>query len=310
MAQSCFLSKDNPMSESVDVPQNETAPHDTSQPCRPRRRCHWKCGLIAGLILGSLAAVILLMVCRPQYKATATIQVRAARPNFLVDYPRISQYEYESFVNTQIALLRNPIVIDRALEQPEVARLPIVIQQRDKRGWLTQKLRAKHVGNSEIVHISIKTNSEDASEKIVNAVVDAYFQFIDEVARTTNVNLISSLRVEERRQRQLAQRLQENIRTKTREAANSEIVEAENEVDVAVELAQLKRTTEILDRIEGRIFDITAEQRAPGQISLLSRAVPSMLPSWKKAVAIAGMGFVVFFLLPLLCVACCRCCCR
>ena len=455
------------MSESTSSPQNEAVSQETSPLCPPRSRCRWKCGLISGLLLGSLAAVVLLVVCRPQYEATASIQIRSAKPDFLVDSPRMSQYEYSTFVNSQLALLRSSSVIDQALGRPEVFRLPIILKQKDKRGWLTRKLQVKHVSNSEIVHISIKTNSEDAPEKIINAVVDSYFNFIEDVVRQTNSTLITGLRVEERRQRQVAQQLQENIRSKTRNAAvkgtvagstrmslgleqgellvkeifladmkltvlraqrkaiiermeqpgivpismliqthpvlqtmteqrkvlyeqreeliqvyseddprimeivqqleriddriknffahndlesirepfriheevnlfqiNKEIrvqeivleeltnkyqyheqqiqsvEQAENVLDVSVELAHLERTNKTLDKIEERILAITTEQRAPGQITLLTRAVPSVKSSWGKAVAVAGIGFAVFFLLPLLCVACCRCCCR
>jgi hypothetical protein len=46
------------------------------------------------------------------------------------------------------------------------------------------------------------TDSEEASKYIVNAVVDAYFAFIREVARQTDHNMISNLQVERRRQLQ------------------------------------------------------------------------------------------------------------
>ena len=232
------------MSESMSSPQHEAAPQEPSQPCRSRSRCHWKHGVIAGLVLGSLAAVVLLVVCQPQYEATATIWIRA-KPEFLVHYPSMPQNEYETFVNTQLVLLRQPQVIDRMLKQPEVARLPIVIQQRDRRDWLTRKLQVKRVGNSEIVQISIKTNSEDASAKIVNLVVDAYFDYIAEFERERHNYLLFGLRAAERRQRQIAQEFQERIRTMTREASNPENAEAERVVDVSFELAQLERANKL-----------------------------------------------------------------
>jgi len=425
---------------------------------------------LAGLILGLLAVGIIYLVCPLQYEATAKIQVRSAAPQLLVaDTPRLTESEYDGFVNTQIALMRSSGVIDRVLEASEVARLPIVISQRGKREWLTRNLRIEHIKRSEIVSISIKTSSEDASEKIVNAVVDAYFTFIEEVSRATNLDLISNLRIEERRQRQLAQTLQESIREKTRQAAMQnavtgatgtegiiifaqsealvrEIVQAEtkltvqraqrraiverlesppimpigmviqshpelkslteqrevlaqqaeyltqtisnpdddprirdrnrqiertderikvivsrtdnnaletvqnhfrfqeeanlfqlnqeirmqeilieeltkkyddqlmksaerakNVLDVSFELAQLERTNRTLDKIEDRILAVTTEQRAPPQITQLMRAVPSVPSRTKCATIAAGVGFGVFFFLPLIvCAVCCR----
>ena len=454
------------MSESISSPQNDV---EAPQLCRPRIRCHWTGGLIAGLILGSFAAVVLLVVCWPQYEATAQIQICSVKPDFLVDHPPMP-YKYDALVNTQMALFRSPLVIDRALEQSDVARLPIVIQQGgNRRDWLMRNLRIKHIPNSEIVNISIATDTEDASEKIVNAVVNAYFNFTHEHARKTSNDLVGNLRTEERRQQQVVQTFQETIRSKTREAAlkgtvagttgmnigldqretlakdialadtrltalraqrksiiermnnpqrvpisiliqmNPElktlheqrgvltqqreelgqvyieddprmveiirqieridkrvkslasgmdssaleavqdhfrfqeemnlfqieqeirtqeilveeltnkyrdhliqnVEQAENMLDVSRDIAQLERANKTLERINDRILTITSEQRAPGQITQLSPAVPSIEPKprWTVQIAIAGIGFILFFFLPLFCVACWRCGC-
>jgi len=234
------------------APKNETTEQEASNPRVPRSRSRWKCGLLAGLILGSLAGIILLLVCLSQYEATATIQVRSAQPLFIADSRRLTEGEYNNFVRTQIALLKSPNVIDRALEDPEVARLPIVI----RREWLTRKLRVKHICNSEIVSVSIKTNSVDASERIVNAVVEAYFTFIEEVARSANASLISSLRVEERRQRQLAQTLREGIRSKTRQAVISGFAPA------TIDLARSESLVQEILSVEIKLTTMRAQRRA------------------------------------------------
>ena len=443
-------------------PENHAPVQEAPHPRPTRCRCHWGCALLAGLILGTLAAAVLLVICRPQYEAMAQIQVRAVPPDFLIDSLSPSLLDYEGFVNTQIALLRSPNVIDKTLKAPEVARLPSVIKQRDRRDWLIRKLHIKRILNSEIVQVSIKTNSAEESEKIVNAVVDAYFNFIEEVDQERTRRLLSQLHVEKRRQQALAQGLQAIIRQKTLETASKGVVAStegmsiglesvmreialaetrlttmqaqrravmermenpsmvpisillqmhpelkrlteqrekllrqrddiaetnkeddlivefdkqierndekirdivtntnvqepfrlqgevnlfqidqeirvqqivveeltkkynemlmksmehtENVLDISAELAQLERTNK--NQIEDRIFAITAERRAPGQIAQLTRAVlPSKEPSWGRAVVIAGGGFVLFFVLPLLCMLlcalcrhCCRCC--
>ena len=177
---------------------------------------NWKWSVPLGLFLGLLAGGGLYLGLPTQYEAAAQIQVRAFRP-FLIEEQR-QQGNYEDFVNTQIALLRSPLVLERALEVPDVAKLPIILSQRDKKGWLTKKLSVSPVRRSEIVNISIATDSVDASEKIVNAVVSTYFNFTSEHARETTSDLVGGLRVEERRQNVAAQTLQDSIRRKTREA--------------------------------------------------------------------------------------------
>ena len=176
------------------------------------RRC--KCRVLAGFVLALLAAVILFLVFPLQYEARAVIQIRSENQRFHFEVRQSGRYD--DFVNTQLALMRSPLVIGKALEAPEVSVLPCVVKQKDRNTWLTKRLRVRRDGKSEIVIISIETESEDASEKIVNAVVDAYFNFIDDTARETDNMMVRNLQVEKRRQGQLAQTLQESIRTSSK----------------------------------------------------------------------------------------------
>ena len=191
----------------------------TDIPAAPRKRIRkvWSCCL--AIVLGTPALAFALMVGLTlaiplRYESKASIQIRAVQP-MLLGISQRPQEDYDSFVNTQIAYLRSPAVLDRALEVTEVARLPIVIQQKDKRAWLARNLRIQSEGQSEIVTISIKTNAEEASEKIVNAVVYSYFNFVEEIHRATDTTLLTQLQVEKRRQTQQVQQLQDNIRRKT-----------------------------------------------------------------------------------------------
>jgi hypothetical protein len=99
----------------------------------------------------------------------------------------------------------------------------------------------------------------------------------------------------------------EELTRKYNEQLTKSAERAENVLDVSFELAQLERTHRTLDRIADRILEEVSEQRAPRQIMPLSRATSSM-PSRSKCAAIAaGVGFVVFFFLPLIvCAMCCR----
>jgi capsular polysaccharide biosynthesis protein len=133
----------------------------------------------AGLNTGCIRGGMPLCGSPIRYEARATIQIRSFKQPFIHDFSLPAQYD--EFVKTQIALMRSPAVIDKALENPAVAKLPIILKQQDKRAWLQKKLRIKTEGKSEIQTVRITTNNEDASEKIVNAVVDAYFAFIEEV---------------------------------------------------------------------------------------------------------------------------------
>ena len=195
---------------------------------------HWKWSLPVALFLGLLAGGGLFFALPVQHEAAAHLRIQAFRDPFIVTDDR-RQGKYEDFVNTQLALLKNPDVIDRALEHPDVARLPIILAQgTDRRGWLTRNLSVSNLRNSEIVRVSIATDTPDTSEKIVDAVVNAYFNFIDELARRSNNELINNLRIEDRRYRQLATTFQDNIRRKTREAVMAGVAAGDGGMSVGI----------------------------------------------------------------------------
>jgi uncharacterized protein (DUF1501 family) len=169
------------------------------------------------------------------------------------------------------------------------------------------------------VSVAIKTDSEEASEKIVNGVMDAYLTYIEEADRAVSSNMLTVLNNERRRQQQATQALKENIRTKMRakaaqdaektipqamETLSQEVSLAEKQLlqnvataestDVSLDQNQLERTNRILDQIDDRIAKIQSERRAPGQIVPLTMAVSSP-PNPTMQFIIAGMGAVVVF---------------
>ena len=242
---------------------------------------HWKWSVPMGLILGLLAGAVFYLAQPIQYEAAAHIQISAMRIH-LIDENR-PQTRYEDFVNTQLALFRSPSVIDRALENNTVARLPIVLKQRDQRGWLTKKLQIAPVRRSEIVRISIATDSEDASIMIVNAVVDAYFNYNEDVTRQMNNNLLTGLRTEERKYRTLAQTFQETIRVKTERAAEAGAAAgAEGMVTGLVQGESLQRDVALADaqltvlRAQSKSIQERIDQPSRVPVSMLIQGNPEL----------------------------------
>ena len=221
-------------------------------------RRHWKWSLPMGLFAGLLAGGILYLAMPVRYEATAQIQIRAFRPR-LIDQD-VQQGRYEDFVNTQFAFMRGNGVIDRALDDSNVTKLSIILKQTDKKGWLVRNLSVNPIRRSEVVNVSIATDSKDSSVKIVDAVVDAYFNFIGDLNRDATNTLISSLRTEERRQRQIAQQLQETIRVKTKQAALQGAVAGEQ--GLASGFGQGESLARDLNLAIAKLRTMTAQRRA------------------------------------------------
>ena len=256
---------------------------------RPRHS-HWRWTLPLGIVLGILTIGAVSIVCvalMPKYKATALIQMSSVAPVLLFaeDHSRWQRSFctagcsctalYDRFVNTQMAIMRSPAVINRALASTEVARTPIVQRQRDQREWIVRNLQMRRDGNSEVLIVSFTANTPGVSEVIVNAVVHAYFEHIATATRGIDSNIVMSLVAERRRHQSVADQLRQSIvETREHEAREQEDMAA---VQLADRLAflqnELRRSERIMDMIDDRVIAIQAEQRAPSRIQLLSHAV-------------------------------------
>jgi capsular exopolysaccharide synthesis family protein len=177
----------------------------------------WKWALPIGLVL-SAVMFVLLYICFPvRYEAVAYIQILSHKPYFIFDEQQRQQYK--QYVQTQFALMRSPLIIEKALESSDIARLPCVLRQKDKVIWLAQKLKLQTQGDSEMVTVSIREEVPEDCEKLVNAVVGTYFDYYTTQSMAFNQKLLSQLQLELGRQRSVARMLQSDIRQNLEKAA-------------------------------------------------------------------------------------------
>jgi len=177
---------------------------------------HWKWALPLGLVFGAAAAGILYFVFPIRYEATAWIQVQMNKPYYIYEE---KQRDYKSFVNTQIALMKSPLIIDKALENPRVAQRNVVKKQKDRGLWLASNLILSTQQGSEMITVAFETDEPEDAEEIVNSVVNAFFDYYDAQASEWNVRMINQLNLELNRQQNAARLLQDEIRTGLQVAA-------------------------------------------------------------------------------------------
>ena len=226
------------------------------------------------LLLGLL--IVALHVLHPmQYEATAALQIRSVQQQFLSEDSQ--PINYDEFVHTQIALLRSAFVIDRVLDMPDVAKLPIVLKQTGRRAWLMRKLRVKREGKSEIITVSIATRSPDTSEKIVNAVVDVYLSLVDESQRQTDANMLGQLQSERQRLLIQAQQFLNSIRVSTQHAAKQGAeVGAVGILEILSREIALADVAMIALKAERKAVLERMEQLSSGALSILVKTDPKM----------------------------------
>ncbi len=209
------MSETNPVEERID------SVLDAKKPRTPLMRpAYW--WTLAGLatiifvaaLFSPVAPVFPIGLFKPiSYTATAWIQVLRTKPHYIFEESSAKQRDLEEFINTQFALIRSPIVMEKALENPTVSRMSFVRRQRDRVAWLAKNIKLEAQPKSEWVTVSFSAPEPKDASEIVNSVVNAYFEYYENQNSDWNTRLINQLTLELNRQQNAARLLQEEIRS-------------------------------------------------------------------------------------------------
>jgi hypothetical protein len=104
------------------------------------------------------------------------------------------QAEFEIYKKTQKQLLLNPLVLQAALRNPEIAALKLIKDRKDPIDWLARNLQIAFPDDAKIMQISIAGPDRKECAILVNAVVDAYFREFVDGERKKREERISDLR--------------------------------------------------------------------------------------------------------------------
>ncbi|MFW6107023.1 MAG: polysaccharide biosynthesis tyrosine autokinase [bacterium] len=191
----------------------------------------WKVGAPLGLLLAGAGVAVMWWQFEPVYKAQAWLRIENRRP--YIAFP--TKDGSRQFVNTQVALIRSPLVIEPALSKLDVSGITELAGRRDKVKWLGDKINVKSVGNSEFFVVSYESPNRQNAADVVNAVIDAF-----EVARGSadadrTQKIVELLDTEQRRRESKVSELRERVRQMTKEATGKDPYAAKPEAETAAE---------------------------------------------------------------------------
>ena len=176
---------------------------------------------------------------------------------------------FDIFVNTQIALLKSPMVLKSVVENPAIAQLPNIQKQVDPTQWIASKLTIEGAlsssRKSEIYIVTFDSVDPKEAEMLVNAVVDSYMAYyqIQQMLQeqTLQKSLLESKTSHETALHQLKQQLPQDF--------NPQIPP---DVDTARTLAQIERELRAIDQISERLVRLEISRGAAGRVRVLQRA--------------------------------------
>lgn len=177
-----------------------------------------------GLVLAALMGAALYVTHEPVYEASAWLRIKERTPFVVVQ----SQDYSESFSETQIQLIRNPLVLGSVVALPEISEFLGEGTDEAKMRWLVKELEVRPVGSSELVKVSLETTNPKHSAQIVNAVVDAYLQLQNQDNAKQTQKVIETLEKErEVRSAEVAQ-LRDRIRELAQQTGHVSSANAES----------------------------------------------------------------------------------
>lgn len=168
-------------------------------------RFKWTLFFVFVLTSAPLVAFIWTQIV-PEYKARAEIRVRPIIPRlvFRTDENGTIPF-YDSFVNTQVSIVRSLTVLQRVLDQPEVQQTQwyqnppksLLQKLRDNRVPPMERLRdslsVRPRRRTEIVDVSFTDPSAADAKTIVNAVLSQYTKYVAEKSDASEDQLYRQL---------------------------------------------------------------------------------------------------------------------
>ncbi|MEI8373570.1 MAG: AAA family ATPase [Planctomycetota bacterium] len=176
-------------------------------------RRHWLVILSTGLACAAVIGTSLWLVLKPQYKATAVLQLAPSAPIILsktADQQQTTN-EFEIFRDTQQSLIKSRFVIMAALRDPKLKNRACILREdanRNTVAWLTDEIRVDFPAkNAGIMQVSAMEPDREDAAVIVNAVVDAYMNEVVNYDRQQRRDRLSDLQ-------QISAEKENEVRTK------------------------------------------------------------------------------------------------
>lgn len=154
-------------------------------------RRKWFVACCLGLIGGALGAVGAWQYFPAPFQAFSELRVSSVGQKILFTTAE-AEAGFGTYKETQARLISSPFVLNTAIRDPEIAKLPTLQDQERPTDWLEKQLQVRSVGQ-EFLRISLEGDRPDDLAKIVNAVSDAFLEEVVNKERTTRQDRLRKL---------------------------------------------------------------------------------------------------------------------
>jgi capsular exopolysaccharide synthesis family protein len=139
-------------------------------------RRYWWIVLICWAVIGIPATILIFEKVKPKYQPVGAVNVAPTVPNVVVGQEIVTPF-YTEYLHTQADLMKSPIVLQRATEDPRLKNFAWFRELPDQVGYLQDhvEVTAGGYGGSQNINVTMTHEDAEAATAIVDSVIDAYF---------------------------------------------------------------------------------------------------------------------------------------
>ena len=208
----------------------------------------------SGAILAAIGCTVFwLFLFHPVYEASSLLRISATEEFIAYSLVSAGQYDRDPFVRTQLAIIQDPVVLERVVTREDVARLPDMMKADDSISWLKQRLSIQRLESSELYRILFQAHDREQAAVINNAIMDSYLDVHQTQSMSKNRTVIDLLEDEQRVRAGTIENMQNEIRalagseSTLAEATQDQLILSQTIASAMGELARLEADREVAE---------------------------------------------------------------
>lgn len=174
---------------------------------------------------------------------------------------------FDLFVNTQISLMKSPMILKSVVENPVITRLPTIQKLTDPIQWIASRLKVENLGGrqSEIFTVSMSSTDPQEAEMIVNAVVDSYISYYQ-------IDLIQREQALYKTYTEAKARHEATVKKLKDQLPNEPSPEQTQTPDFALLIASVEQEVRMIEDMNERIARLGLTQGSISRVRILQKA--------------------------------------
>jgi capsular exopolysaccharide synthesis family protein len=238
------------------------------------------------VLVGSAAAVGAWFGLAAKYTAFAQLKVAAVTPYFVFpngNNPEVRN-DFNTYLRTQAAALKNRYVLNAALKRDDVRQLSIVRQQAEPITWLEDELKVEVQDGSEIVNVKMTGTEPAELVTLVNAVTQAYLTEVVNVDRKGRSDRLAELDDIYTKSREKLRIKRETLKKRAEEVGSSDMSTLnQKQLSLLSTFGELKRQhAQVrfeLMRAEGKLASYKAREAQLDNVVIAESTIKQVLDS-------------------------------